>query len=160
MQWGQNRRPLVRPRGDPAHQLLGTPGRILHNQSLCQTQEQDPDLTADGQQHSSSLCEQNEGYTITEFVPPGWSPVAMVPAKGNSSVCRAPSRSCEHDSRSGVLVDRDLDRMDAAQGSFPLDSADSGPLPDGFVCDQVEPSTRRLCQLTRMKLWLFTHLLL
>ena len=104
-------------------------------------------IQIDGQQHSSSLCEQNGGYTFTESVPPDWSPVEMVPATRNSSVCGAPSRSGKHNSRSGVSADRGLDKMDAAQGSFPLDSTDPGPLPDGFVCDQVEPSTRRLRQL-------------
>ena len=37
--------------------------------------------------------------------------------------------------------------MDAAQSNFPLATADPGPLPDGLVCNQAEPSTCQLRQL-------------
>ena len=141
LQWDENRRPLVRPREVPTHQFPRTPGRVLRNQSFHQTQQQDPCPTADGQQHSSSLCKQNGWHTFTEPVPPSLPPVALVPREGNSSVCPTPSRSSEHRGRSGIEADRSLNRMDATQGSVPLDTADTGAVPDGFFRDQTEPPT-------------------
>ena len=141
LQWDKDWRSLDRS----LH--IRTSGRILCNQNLCQTQEKDPDLTADGQQHGSCLREQDGGYTFTKSVPPGLPPVAMVPTEGNPPVCRTPSRGCEHNSGPGIQADRSFNRMEAAQGSIPLDSADPRPLPDGPVCNQVKPSTRQLHQL-------------
>ena len=74
-------------------------------------------------------------------------PVAMVPTEGNPPVYRTPSRGCEHNSRPGIQADRSFNRMEVAQGSIPLDSADPEPLPDGPVCNQVKPSIRQLHQL-------------
>ena len=78
LQWGKNKTPLVSPRKDSAHQLLGAPGRILCSQSLHQAKEQSPGTTADGQPLSSLLCEQDRRYTLTNPFLPSLSAVAMV----------------------------------------------------------------------------------
>ena len=143
----KNRRPLVGSGEDPPHQLLRIAGRFLCDQSLHQTQEQHPCPTADGQQHCSSLREQNGRHTFTEPVPPGLPPVELVPGEKNPAVGRASPRSRKHGSRSRVSASRNFIGMDAAQNDFPLDAADPGPLPDGLVCDQAEPSTCQLRQL-------------
>ena len=85
----KNRRPLVGSGEDPPHQLLGIAGRFLCNQSLYQTQEQHSRPTTDGQQHCSSLREQNGRHTFTEPVPPGSPPVELVPGEKNPAVGRA-----------------------------------------------------------------------
>ena len=143
----KNGRSLVGSGKDPPHQLFGVAGRFICDQNLHQTQGQHPCPTADGQQHCSSLREQNGGHTFTEPVSPGLPPVAMVPGEKDPAVGRASPRNRKHSSRSRISASGNLHRMDAEQSSLSLDAADPRPLPDGLVCDQAESSTGQLCQL-------------
>ena len=147
LQWDQNGRPLVNAREGPTYQQLRAPGRSICGQSVYKAEEQHSGPTTNGQQHSSRICEQDGGDTLTGLVPSSLPTMAMVPSERNPFSGRTPSRSLKHSGGPGVKASGVISGMDATQRGVPHDPTGIRSLPGGSFCNQIEPSTSEVYQL-------------
>ena len=147
VQWNQNWRPLVSRRETPAHQQLGTSSRHLCSPDIHQRDEGYSGSPPNGQPISSSLYQQDGGDPLTDSIPTSLQSVALVSREEYQPVSRVPSGQGQLNSGSGVQRIGVIRRVDAAQRSLPPDSADSGPMQDGPICNQAEPPAAELYQL-------------
>ena len=147
IQWHLDRGTLVNGREETPHKLPGIAGRILCHKDICQTQEQCPHTPKNGQQHSSSVCEQDGGHSLTKPIAPSLPTMAVVPTKRHPSFSGVPPRQPEHYGRPRIQAKRDICRVDAQQGSLPVDPTNSGSMQDRFICNPAQPPASGIHQL-------------
>ena len=107
-----------------AHQLPGSPSSFSCSEMLCQGQEKHHSSTQNGQHHSSGICEQNGGNSVSQAEHHSQGAMALVHELGHlRNIYQEPST---HTCRRGVSSNEGLVRLDVESKDLQQDPAEMG----------------------------------
>ena len=138
---------VVSSRNRSPHQLSRTASCLSSPTVLCKRQQRDYRADEVGQCHGSDIHQQTGGNSLSTIVPTGIDNLGVVFTEECLSGSRIPTWEGQHNSRSGIAINKRSLRMDVKSPGLPEDSTADGATANRSICIPTDKATTELLQL-------------